>query len=127
LNNDGIVTGSQASLIAAALTTQYAAQLLATYADKSTQGAALAATIAQVVAVASAVIVIAIDVTGIVRGLAADKALPALTARFVAKDPTKGRALEALLKEAEQVTGYVRQARGAGSVARPGAGLARGR
>jgi hypothetical protein len=122
LNEDGSVMGSQACLIAAAIKTRDSAQLLATYADKSTQGAAMAATIAQVVAVASAVILTVIDVTGMARGLVAKEAQSLLVARFVAKNPKAGPRLAALLKEGEQVTGYVRTRGGSGNVARPGAG-----
>lgn len=127
LNTDGNVTGTQACLVAAAIRTRNAAQLLATYAEKSTQGAAMAANIAQVVAVSSAVILSAIDATGIARGLVAEEAEAMLAARFVAKNPKSGAALDALLKEAEQTSvRVIKPVGGTGNVAGYGAGRARG-
>lgn len=62
---------AQAFLIAAAVATSDAVQKLEVYAVKSMEGAALAAKIAHIVAVASAVILTAIDITSLSRGLAA--------------------------------------------------------
>ena len=127
LNKDGNVTGSQAALISAAILTGDATQLLSTYAEKSMQGAALGAAIAEIVMVASAVIITAVDATGIARGLVAREAQAMSVARFVAKDPRKGRALEALLKEAEQTSvRVVKPVGGAGNMAGHGAGRPRG-
>ena len=75
---------AQVFLIAAAVATSDAVQKLSTYADKSVQGAALAAKIATVVAVASAVIVTVVDITGLARGLAARSAVAGETGEALA-------------------------------------------